>query len=283
MRTLIICLSFILVATGLHGQDKFPVLNFDRLPHHLVLNNSIERFYQVVTDYLDYDLRGNFLRKTRVTGKYTAGLENGAVRWNDVTIRYSNAENASFSSFSEGNPQEYMENFTYIPSETIVQKSFFAEIPEADMRMKNLVWDMLGLEGFAYWYWDSLRINQEFRANALNSEVDLAGEGTFENKDIRLTWIGVTDRNSEPCAIIKFSTMNNPLTIETDAITMHGRSHYWGEVYVSMQDKEIEYATLTEDVLTDITIMGQPNNMLGYTVRKMTVSRINKMSPEEKR
>ena len=68
--------------------------------------------------------------------------------------------------------------------------------------------------------------------------------------------------------------MNNPLKIELEGIKMSGRSHYWGEVYVSLVDKEIEYATLSEDVIADVLLKGQPQNILGYTVRSITLSRI---------
>ena len=55
---------------------------------------------------------------------------------------------------------------------------------------------------------------------------------------------------------------------------MSGRSHYWGEVYVSLADKEIEYATLFEDVVTDVLMKGQSQNYLGYTMRNIILSRI---------
>ena len=76
-------------------------------------------------------------------------------------------------------------------------------------------------------------------------------------------------------AIIKYSVMNNPLKLETDYIKMSGRSHYWGEVYVSLSDKQIEYAALSEDVVTDVSIKGQEGNILGYTVRNISLLKIN--------
>jgi len=84
----------------------------------------------------------------------------------------------------------------------------------------------------------------------------------------------VTKINNEICAIIKYATMNNLVKVELENLTMSGRSHYWGEIYVSLIDKQIEYATLTEDVITDLFIKGQPKNFLGYTVRYITLSKI---------
>ncbi len=106
----------------------------------------------------------------------------------------------------------------------------------------------------------------------MNTSVDLAGEGTFENKDFKIKWLGITKINNEIYAIIKYSTMNNKVNVEMENLTMSGRSHYWGEIYVSLADKHIEYATLMEDVITDLLIKGLPRN-IGYGVRNITLSR----------
>ncbi|HPD86746.1 MAG TPA: hypothetical protein PLS06_05475, partial [Proteiniphilum sp.] len=67
-------------------------------------------------------------------------------------------------------------------------------------------------------------------------------------------------------------TMNNKVNIEMENLSMRGRSHYWGEVYVSLTDKHVEYATLTEDVIIDLSVNGQPG-IKGYVVRFITLSR----------
>ncbi|HHV02906.1 MAG: hypothetical protein WCQ69_06755 [Bacteroidales bacterium] len=60
--------------------------------------------------------------------------------------------------------------------------------------------------------------------------------------------------------------MNNLVNFKTGDISVTGRSHYWGEIYVSFKDKEIEYATLFEDVITQVGIPEQPGFSI-YTVR----------------
>lgn len=254
------------------AQETNQAIYLDQLPVDLELDNAIPRKYIMTTDYFDYDLKGNFLRKMRLTGEYTCGLEGESARWNEVYI--SQLDNLE-TPFPEGKKQEYMENFKYIPDETVLAEDFFLKIPEADMFVKNLIWDAMGFDVFAYSCWSNLELNKEYHAIEINSELELAGEGTFENKDIILTWIGITEKNNEVCAIIKYSVMNNPLNLVTGNIIMSGRSHYWGEVYVSLSDKQIEYASLSEDVVTDVTISGQPSNILGYTVRKINLLKIN--------
>ena len=254
------------------AQQGTPIDYLDQLPKCLELDNSIIRKYTMTTDYFDYDLKGNFLRKRKLTGEYTCGLEGDSAIWNDV---YISEVNDLETPFTRGLKQGYMEGFKYKPDEKVLTEDFFMAIPEANMFIKNLIWDVMGFDVFAYSCWDSLQLNKEYHSLELNSEVDLGGEGTFENKDIILTWIGITEKNNEVCAIIKYSVMNNPLKLETDYIKMSGRSHYWGEVYVSLSVKQIEYAALSEDVVTDISIKGQEGNILGYTVRNISLSKIN--------
>lgn len=241
-----------------------------QLPRDLVLDSTVVRSYEMITEYHDYNLKGNFQRKTRITADYTSGLENGTtVRWNNVFMAQTYEE---YADFSKGTKQELMEGFSYAPAGNIESATFFDGIPGADIMHKNLVWDMVGLEGFAYWFWDELHLNTEYKAGNLNAAVDLAGEGTFTNKDIRIQWIGITVINGEICAIIKYYTMNNLLDVKTENLSVSGRSHYWGEVYVSLQDKEIEYATLFEDVITEVIMPGQPDFSC-YTVRYITLTR----------
>jgi hypothetical protein len=251
------------------AQKRTLVDYLDQLPKDLILDNSIIRSYQITTDLMDYDLKGNFIRKTSVTGEYTYGLNGDSIRWNNVFVSQVNDSGKVFRV-----RQNNMENLTYIPSAKIVNKKFFKNIPDDNFLMKNLVWDVFGIEGFAYWYWDSLKLNHVFNANALNTVANLAGSGSFENKDAKINWIGITKINNEICAIIKYSTMNNLVKVDLENLTMSGRSHYWGEIYVSLEDKQIEYATLTEDVITDILIKGQPKNFMGYTVRYITLLKI---------
>jgi hypothetical protein len=243
----------------------------NRLPDGLELDNSIIRKYLITTDYMDYDLKANFLRKTRVTGEYTCGLDGDSVQWNNVSISQTNDLSGPFPG---GQNKGYMDNFRYLETENLLKEEFLNKIPETDFLIRNLIWDAFGFKVLAYSSWDSLKLNTEYRANDLNSELTLGNNGTFENKDIRLTWNGITKINNEICAIIKYSVMNNPLKLELENLTLSGRSHYWGEVFVSLTDKQIEHAILSEDVITDVLFKGQASNILGYTVRDITLSRI---------
>ncbi len=266
---LLVFTAVLFTANCTFSQTENPSAYLKSLPA-IELDKSQAASYRMITDYCDFDPYGTFRGKNRIAGDLT--YKNDSVQWKNVHVSRSNSLDAEFP---QGSRLSYMDNFKYKEGAEILPADFFREnLPEADPLTMNLVWDVMGFHVFAYDYWNSLKLNEEFKAADINSELEIA-IGTFENRDIRLTWLGVTEMNGELCAILKYSVLNNPLDVEYEHIAMRGRSHYWGEVYVSLSDKQIEYANLTEDILTEMKIKGQENHTTGYTVRYITLSKIN--------
>ena len=54
--------------------------------------------------------------------------------------------------------------------------------------------------------------------------------------------------------MIEYRAFFNPLEIANGGMTLNGRSHYWGEIWVSLATRQIEYATLYEDVLGELKL-----------------------------
>lgn len=272
INTIILAVVTIILPAFVHCQSTTNVDDYlERLPNQLNLDYSTPQKYLMTTDYVDYDLFGNFIKKMRISGECTFGLNDGYLKWNNVKISHSQNLNEPYP---EGEKQSSMENFTYKPSENILSESFFKNIPQANPYMKNLIWDMTMFETFAWYKWDSLKLNIEFLTKDINSKFKIPGIGTFENKDIRITWTGITKINNKICAIIKYMAMNNPLDMSFQNYTMKGRSHYWGNIYVSLSDKQIEYGELYEDVLMDIKMSGQELGSNVNTVRNISIKKI---------
>jgi hypothetical protein len=259
----------LLVTNYTFSQTVVPSTYFESLPA-IELDRSQARSYHMITDYYDFGLAGNFLMKKRIAGNLIC--KNDSVQWKNV--RFSDSKDLE-GEFPKGKGVDYMENFKYRQGADIIPADFFRKnLPEADPLTMNLIWDVLGFEVFAYDHWDSLKLNTEYRAVNGNSELKIA-YGTFENKDIRVTWLGTTKINNEICAILKYSVMNNPLNLKYENMKIKGRSHYWGEVYVSLSDKQIEYVNLTEDVLMEIKEEGKSKSDVQYTVRYITMSKLD--------
>jgi hypothetical protein len=275
IRWILVVLSVIMFCwLEVSGQPTHQDLKnyLEGFPDNLVLREDVSQRYHIVTDYFNKDIYGNFMNKMRVSGDYTRGLEGGKVKWNNVYVANANQLDQSFP---QGEKQEFMENFTYIPSEKMMLESSFENFPQQLVHLKNLVWDMMGIEAFAWVYLDSLKLNQSISASIINGQVEMDGIGVFENRDIQLRWTGISEMNQEICAVIEYLAMDNPLNAEFGDFKMKGRSHYWGTIWVSMEDKQIEHAFMYEDVVMDLKLPGQPNNQLINTTREIVFEKLN--------
>lgn len=205
--------------------------------------------------------QGKLIRKERISGLYTRGLPEGKARWANVRIAQASGLD---DAFTEGAPQTYMEGFTYKLSDPkqMLSKDFFTGFPPGELRTKNLVWDTHMIEGFGWDYFDKLSLNTPYRLQTQPEDVPLAGAGNFRNRNIELTWLGISKLNSAPCAIIRYEAFFNTFTVTVGDIDSKGLSHYWGEIWVSLDTKQIEHATLNEDVLVEVAIPGQASKML---------------------
>ena len=278
MKTKNFLLTTILVlTTGLMAfcQKKSNVnvaelLKAGTLPQSLELKDELQK-YVVTTDHFNTDIFGNFFNKIRIKGDYTRGLPDKQVKWNNVSVAMSMSRNDEFSA---GSPVAYMENFSYTVSEDMLKPEKFSTFTENSAYTKNLVWDMMGIEGLAWVNFNDLELNKPFKATFFNGKMDLAGMGSFENKDMVITWTGITERNGEYCAVIEFRTMNNPLEYSGEGMSMKGRSHYWGTIWVSVEDKQVEHAVLFEDVVMEIQLPGQTNKQIMDATREISFVKV---------
>jgi hypothetical protein len=262
---------FILTFAQVDAQKKMNPEIFKSLPQSLELKDEVQK-YQVVTNHINGDIFGNFFNKMQVKGNYTRGLAGGNVKWNKVSVATSMQPEGDYP---EGEKLNYMEDFSYVPSEEMIQPEKFEHFTGMYTAFaQNLVWDVLGIEGLAWAHFEKLKLNKPFKADDFNGEIDLAGLGTFENKNMLLTWTGISEVNGELCALIEYRTFNNPLEYNAEATKMKGLSHYWGNIWVSLEDKQIEHATMLEFVSAEMSFPGQPNKQIMTITREIEVKKL---------
>jgi hypothetical protein len=266
---LVICSA---MAFGQQKQTVNPakILEAGMLPQSLELKDELQK-YVVTTDHFNTDIFGNFFNKMRVKGEYTRGLENGKVKWNNCSVAMAMQRDAEFPA---GTPIGYMENFSYKVSENMMNSEAFAGFGENSAFAKNLIWDMMAIEGFGWSAWDKLKLNESYSAKNFNGKIDLAGQGSFENKNVQITWTGISVRNGETCAVLEYITLNNPIEYSGDGMSMKGRSHYWGTIWVSLEDKQIEHAVLYEDVIMEIQLPGQTSKQIMDATREISFVKV---------
>ncbi len=214
--------------------------------------------YRFTCDYYNLDVKGNLTGRQRVSGTYTRGLPESKMRWHDVTVAAGKADFTD--SFAAPQKREFMEGFTYSLADArdMLKPEFFRGFPPLAMQERTLIWDTQMFEEFAAAL-PKLTLNAPYRFDS--GEVPLAGEGTFVNHDIRLTLFGRSPRNGRDCVLIDYQAFFNKVNVTSPAVTLTGRSHYWGQIWVAVATSEIEYATLYEDVLGELKLPNQATPM----------------------
>ncbi len=184
----------------------------EKLPSGEPKNDRSPQTYRMTAIYLNRDLYGNFTGKTKVTGDYRRGHENGYVSWNNVYIANSDKLTGPFT---EGKRQDYMEDIKYIPSSGILDESIFKDFPSSPENVfaRNLMWDMMAIENFAWAYSDSLELNRKFVIHDIGGEFNMAEIGTYEHSGIQLCRTGISIINNEVCAVIEYRAIDNKIEL----------------------------------------------------------------------
>jgi hypothetical protein len=230
--------------------------------------------YRMTAVYTNRDLYGNFTGKTMVSGDYTSGLPGDSSMWKNVYISVSN----SFSEpFPAGKKQEYMENFKYIPSDKMMEEKTFKSFPKSmdNIFARNLIWDMMSADVFAWNYYDSLKLNVPYIIPDIKGGFSMAEIGNYSHNKIILCWKGITEINGQLCAVINFNAIDNKLELSMDQIKSKGTEQYWGTVLVSLKTHYLEQCDMFSGTMQEIEIKGMKDKMLIKTIRELYINRIN--------
>ena len=95
-----------------------------------------------------------------------------------------------------------------------------------------------------------------------------------KSDDLQLKWSGISTMNNKICALIQFHSFSNPVDMISEAMTVKGRSLYWGCVWVSLKDKQIEYGTMNEDVIMEMSFTGNAGKQLINMQREVMFEKI---------
>lgn len=216
------------------------------LPKNLVLDNSIPQIYKFNLHWINRDLDGNMINNSTVIAEYTRGLEDNSVKWDNVINTYL------IDSIKYEKQLTELNGLTYkIIGDNFTKQDFYKDFPKGNIDLiRWFVQDAVGLEAFAWMYFDSLKLNQILYPEFFRKQKAIfENYGSFTNQDLSLCWTGISKRNNEKCAVIHYQAMYNPFDTNTDAMQLQGRSTYWGDIWISLSDKQIEYAIGNEDVV----------------------------------
>ena len=257
-------------ATGLPGQST--AAQTWNLPQAAAVKDDGPRTYRFVVDYNTANTKGEMVIRQRLTGDYTRGLANGEVMWKNVTEATATGATAPFAAPEK---RDFMEGFHYRNDVgDTMAADFFKGFPPSAIMERNLVWDTGMIEMFGQRYFSHLKLNEPYQALS-DQVVNMPNLGTFKNQNVVLEYIGRSQRNGQECAVITYQAFFNPVNLATGGMTLTGRSDYWGEIWVSLETKQIEYGTLYESVVGEIKLPGQDTAQVLNIFRSGTLEPIS--------
>lgn len=262
---------YVLVAQSLSAQT-LPAQTLSAqtwsLPRGTTVKDGGPRTYRFTVEYTTTSAKGEILRRQRLTGDYTRGLAGGDVVWKDVAQEDADGAAAPFAAAQK---RDFMEGFRYRNDlGDTLKPGFFKAFPPTAVFERNLVWDTGMIEHFGQDYFEHLKLNEPYHSIP-NEDVKMPEVGTFQNRDVVLEWIGRSQRNGQDCALIRYQAFLNPLEIDNGGMTLKARSNYWGEIWVSLSTKQIEYGTLNETVVGEMKFAGQDTTQIINVIRSGTL------------
>jgi hypothetical protein len=223
------------------------------LPRAATVKDDGPRTYRFTVEYSTSDTRGQVIRRQLISGNYTRGLPGGDSVWTGVSQIDSDGPGEPSGPVQK---REFMEGFRYHTASASLAPDFFKGFPPTAVFERNLIWDTEMFELYGQHQFRHLQLNQPYHFVS-GQTMNMPGVGAFQNRDVQLTWMGRSERNGRDCALIGYSAYFNPLEIANGAMKLKGRSHYWGQIWVALATRQIEYATLYEDVLGEMSLAGQ--------------------------
>ncbi|MEJ2721268.1 MAG: hypothetical protein P8181_09015 [bacterium] len=228
------------------------------LPTDLQADDAVPLEYHVTSTFYNRLANGTLRSKAQITAEFTRSAEDGDVncRWNDVRVAApANPEDQ----FQPGTVLDFMEDFSYAMSEGIIGEELYSDIPDGDLKhlLKTLVWDAAMLEPVFWDHFDELRLNEDFVIPDFEDfSIAMGNWGVLRMKNLKMRWMGISKVNGETCALLGYRSLANPVQYGAMAGT-NGRSLYWGSICVSLEDKQVEYATMIEDVFLEMPVPGE--------------------------
>jgi hypothetical protein len=224
----------------------------------LVLDPSQPHTYRVTSKWATRDIIGNLVNLFVLTGDYTRilGVEGVHCLWNNVHYGVCTDPNQVPTTTQE---LGFMECFFYTLSEEIVEQDFLKDVPPQIPTevVMSLIWDAPWID-VTYQHLDEMVFAEPLLSVELQDfEFDIQSKVHFKMRNLVFTWTGITTLHGEVCAQIEYQSLSNPITPISGAAEERGRSCYWGNITVSLEDKEVECFTMFEDVIIETTLSSQ--------------------------
>jgi hypothetical protein len=268
-------MAFMLFANCLIAQNSDIDKYFLLKPSEIKSSNLDALEYSVTLKWQNLDaISGVKINCNAVKATYMVDLENDYVGWKDVSL--AQIDNFNQKHFN-GATLPSFNDFSYKANDTaFLKEDFYKSIPPEQRDLaKWLVSDAIQMQGLAWYVFDSLEFNKEFIPELLNNyDVKFEDWVTFSSRYQKLIWTGITKFNNEICAIVKFESLYNLVEIDNEQMSVKGRSLYFGEMWISLDDKQVEFASMIEDVVMKLQSSLFPEDQLIDLQREIIFNKV---------
>lgn len=277
MKTSIyLSLAILLFTNSLIAQNKHIDKYFNINPSGIKSQISKIQKYDVTLKWQNIDpVNGNKISCTAIKATYSCGLDSGLVRWSDVFL--FNIGNFK-QKLENGNRLEALENFVYKPNFfSFASEKYYTDIPTNLREIASwFILDAIQMHGISEIFFDSLSFNKPFYPPILDTVTLKVENGiTFKSQNAKFIWSGISKLNNEICAIIKFDSFFNPVSMDVPGYAFQGRSLYWGEIWISLNDKQFKYAEMVEDIVIKLNGSSFPEGQLINMQREIVFEKVN--------
>ncbi|GHS94560.1 hypothetical protein FACS1894207_3000 [Bacteroidia bacterium] len=254
MKTLIYLIpAFVLITNGVSAQgndiEKYIALK----PSDIKAKTSEIQEYDVTMKWRNLDVvEGTKINCNVLKATFYVGMNNDSVKWENASLaQIDDFQQTQF----EGTDLPALNHFSYKPqynvSTDFLKEEFYKDIPlEQKYLARMLVMDEVQMIEQGWHLFDSLEYKKDFMPNFLNNfDIQYEHGLTFTSTYQKFVWSAITEHNNEICAVVKFESFFNPFTNSDNEIPIKGRSLFYGEMWISLEDKQVEYAIMVEDVV----------------------------------
>lgn len=209
--------------------------------------------YRMTIDWENRNLLGASIHRNIVSGFFVSKLENdtNTTRWSDIELKTISNGNQETIKLTNLEGLEYQ-----IIGDNITTLDFYSSFPQESIELiRWFVQDQGTFDVFGIMYLDSLEFCKPFKPGFFqNQRTDFVDYVNVTSMNIELEWIGISKKNKKVCALINFKGMYSPLDSDTDVMKLNARTCYWGTIWVSLPDRQIEYGLMNEDVIIDMKL-----------------------------
>ncbi len=271
----IILFTMILQSSIMQAQHDSLKAYLNTVPAKIPENNAEWQQYDFSLNWRNLDvLNDNQISCNRLKAVYRFHPGDSHVIWKEAilgNIRDFRQQDR------EGEKIHSLENFGYdLTDMQFLSGGFYRDV-EADVRELAgwMVSDAAQMYGMGKLFFDSLEFGRPVYPEYFEN-LDLVFQNwyVFKSKSLKMLWSGITLINNEACAMVQFESLDNPVDIKHGGMNMKGRSLYWGIMHISLEDKEVEYFSMVEDVVLKMETSEQNGFQLINTQREVVFSKI---------